>query len=592
MNGGKAAGKILLYQWIGTLVLLTVAAVIALASRVAWGLPPDSSGAADPQFRAMVARFIDTEMRLFPERATEAGDHRFDDKLSDLSPSGIQARIRHARDWKARFTSWHGSLSAPNQADREWLVANLDEELLWDEEVKSYRSDPGVYLPTASVDSLIKRDFAPLAQRMDSVAARERAAIGNLEQARRNLKPTATSKVAVDIALEQMPATIGFFRNDVPLAFANVPASEAKRNFLSANDRLIVAIVSYQHWLESFRTRASGSIRLGAYAFRRMLADDDMVDAPIDRLERLGRDELGRLQDQFKRTAALIDSKRPPQEVFEGLSRQHPEPSKLIATVSAGLAQVRAFVIEHHIATIDSAQQPLVRETPPYARATTFASMDTPGPLEKKALAAYFYVTLPDPAWPPGRTEQLLAFFSSTAISNTSVHEVYPGHFVQFLDDRDNPDLLRSLFSSGANIEGWAFYCEQMMLDEGLHSGAPEYRLAQLQMALQRVCRYLVAIAMHTGSMTVPEAAQFFRINAYMTPNNAMMEALRGTQDPGYLRYQLGKFMILKLREDVRRKQGAAFDLGKFHDAFLAQGGLPIRLIRRAMLGLDSGAEL
>ena len=188
-----------------------------------------------------------------------------------------------------------------------------------------------------------------------------------------------------------------------------------------------------------------------------------------DRLEKLGRDELARLQDQFKRTAALIDSHRLPEEVFQALSSQHPEPSKLIATASAGLAQLRAFVIEHHIATIESAQQPLVRETPPYARATTFASMDTPGPLEKKVLAAYFYVTLPDPSWPPKRTEQLLAFFSSTAISNTSVHEVYPGHFVQFLDDRDNPDLVRSLFSSGANIEGWAFYCEQMMLDEGLH---------------------------------------------------------------------------------------------------------------------------
>ena len=540
----------------------------------------------------MVARFIDSEMRLFPERATEAGDHRFDDKLSDLSPSGIRARIRHAHDWKARFSSWHAALSAPDEADREWLVANLDEELLWDEEVKFYRSDPGAYLSTAAVDSLIKRDFAPIAQRMGSVAARERAALGKLEQARRNLKAAATSKVAVDIALEQMPATIGFFRNDVPLAFANVPAGEAKRNFIGANDRLIAAIVGYQHWLESFRARASGGIRLGPHAFGRMLADDDMVEAPIDQLQKLGREELARLQDQFKRTAALIDSHRPPQEVFQALSSQHPQPSRLIATASAGLAQLRTFVIEHHIATIESAQQPLVRETPPYARATTFASMDTPGPLEKKALAAYFYVTLPDPSWPPQRTEQLLAFFSSTAISNTSVHEVYPGHFVQFLDDRDNPDLVRALFSSGANIEGWAFYCEQMMLDEGLHGGAPQYRLAQLQMALQRVCRYLVAIAMHTGSMTVAQAAQFFRTNAYMTPNNAMMEALRGTQDPGYLRYQLGKFMILKLREDVRRKQGAAFDLGKFHDAFLAQGGLPIKLIRRAMLGADSGAEL
>lgn len=580
-------------RYIGALVLLiAVACPIAIAP-TAWCAPPaPSPGAVDGDFRAMVARFIDSEMRLFPERATEAGDHRFDARLSGFSPSAIQARIRHAHEWKERFSRWHGALSAPNQTDREWLIAHLDEELLWEEEVKVYRSDPGLYLPTAAVDSLIKRSFAPPVQRMESVAAREHAALTNLQQARRNLQPAATSKVTVDIALQQMPATIAFFRHDVPLAFADVPGGGAQRNFADANAKLIAAIIRYQHWLKSFRAKASGGIRLGPHAFRRMLADDDMVDTPIDRLDELGRAELARLQDQFKRTAALIDSHRAPQEVYRELSSRHPQPSELIATVAAGLAQIRNFVTDHHIATIASAQQPLVRETPPFARATTFASMDTPGPLEKQALQAYFYVTLPDPSWPAGRVEQLLAFFSSTAISDTSVHEVYPGHFVQFLDNQNNPDLVRSLFYSGANVEGWAFYCEQMMLDEGLHGGAPQYRLAQLQMALQRVCRYLVAIAMHTGSMTVAQAADFFRVNAYLTPNNAMMEALRGTQDPGYLRYQLGKFMILKLREDLRRKQGVAFDLGKFHDAFLAQGGLSIKLIRRAMLGADSGSEL
>ncbi len=554
--------------------------------------PPPSPNEADGEFRATVARFIESEMRLFPERATAAGDHRFDARLSAYSASAIRARIDHARKWKVRFSRWPGALAAADEADREWLVAQLDEELLWEEELKVYRSDPGLYLPTAAVDSLIKRDFAPAAQRMESVAARERAALINLRQGRRNLQAADTSRVTVDIVLEQMPATIAFFRNDVPAAFARVPDGEAKRDFARANAKLIDEIVAYREWLKGFRAKARGGIRLGVHAFRRMLHDDDLVDTPIDRLDALGRAELARLQDRFKRTAALLDPHRTPQEVFTSLSRNHPKPSELIAAVSAGLAQLRAFVIDHHIATIASAQEPLVHETPPFARATTFASMDTPGPLEKKALNAYFYVTLPDPSWPAQRVEQLLDFFSATAISNTSVHEVYPGHFVQFLDNRNNPDPVRSLYYSGANVEGWAFYCEQMMLDEGLHGGAPQYRLAQLQMALQRVCRYLVAIAMHTGSMTVAQAAQFFRVNAYMTPNNAMMEALRATQDPGFLRYQLGKFMILKLREDLRRKQGAAFDLQSFHDAFLAQGGLPIKLIRRAMLGADNGSLL
>jgi uncharacterized protein (DUF885 family) len=580
-----------------SLSVILVAAICLMSGgrSVVFGSGPGTTGPAsntDPQFRAALAKFIDSEMRLSPEGATEAGDHRFDGKLSDFSPAGIEAKIRHARFWKTQFLNWRGALSAPNQADREWLAAVTDEELLWEEEVKSYRSAPGRYLPTEAIDSLIKRDFAPLPQRMASVASRERAALTNLAQARVNLKPATTSKVAVDIVLEQMPGTIDFFRKDVPQVFATLPPSGAKRDFLIANSRLIAAIAGYQQWLKKFRRSAAGGIRLGPHAFRRMLADDDMVDTPPERLEKLGRDELARLQDQFKQTAARIDGKRPPEEVFKSIASRHPEPSELIADVSAGLAQLRTFVIEHHVATVSAAQLPLVRDTPPFARATTFASMDTPGPLEKKALAAYFYVTLPDPSWPASRVGQLLEFFSPPAISNTSVHEVYPGHFIQFLDNRDNPDLVRSLFYSGANVEGWAFYCEQMMLDEGLHGDAPEYRLVQLQMALQRVCRYLVALAMHTGSMTVPQAAQFFRVNAYMPANNAMMEALRGTQDPGYLRYQLGKFMILKLRDDVRQREGAAFNLEKFHDAFLAQGGLPIKLIRRALLGADNGSQL
>jgi uncharacterized protein (DUF885 family) len=578
------------------IALITVGAAIFMtpAGIAARGAVTSAGAAAgtDAQFRAAVAEFIDREMRLSPESATEDGDHRFDGRLSDYSPAGIRAKIRHAQNWKARFLNWRGALSAPNEADREWLAAVADGELLWNQELKFYRSAPGIYLPTEAIDSLIKRDFAPLSSRMVSVTSRERAALRNLAQARVNLKSVSTSKVAIDITLEQMAGTIDFFRHDVPAVFAGLPASASKRAFLSANHRLIAAIAGYQLWLKGFRASAAGGIRLGPHAFGRMLADEDMVDAPPARLEQLGREELARVQEQFKQTAARIDRRLPPAQVFKNLSSHHPESAELIADVGAGLTQLRTFVIEHHLATVASAQEPLVRDTPPFARATTFASMDTPGPLEKKALAAYFYVTLPEPSWPASRVEQLLEFFSPPAISNTSVHEVYPGHFIQFLDNRNNPDLVRSLFYSGANVEGWAFYCEQMMLDEGLHGDAPEYRLVQLQMALQRICRYLVAIAMHTGSMTVPQAAQFFRVNAYMPANNAMMEALRATQDPGYLRYQLGKFMILKLREDVRRRQGAAFKLGKFHDAFLEQGGLPIKLIRRAMLGSDHGAQL
>jgi len=564
-------------------------AAIALIAMVATPAMAQTSPAADRAFRAQVAEFVQAELQLYPERATWLGDHRFDDRVEDLSANGIDAVIRHAKKWRAVFGADNPkNLSPANEADREWLMAHADGELLWTEQVRSYQRDPGMYLPTSSVNDLIKREFAPADARMRSVTAREVAALGNLDSARRNLKAALTAKVTVDIALQQMPATIAFFNNDVPLAFAKVADGPDKQAFAKANANLAAAIQDYTQWLKNdLMPQASGDYAIGADAYRRMLNDDDMVEIPLGRLEQIGVKELARLREEFQKTASQIDPSHPPAEVMESLSRVHPDAAQVLPTVAAGLASIRAYVVAHHIVTVPSDVLPMVRETPPYARATTFASMDAPGPFEKTP-EAFYYVTLPDPSWPDAKKEQLLAFYSAPGTSNTSVHEVYPGHYVQFLNNRSNPDIVRLVYGSGADIEGWAFYCEQMMIDEGLHDGDPKYRLAQLQDALMRACRYLVGIRMHTQGMTVEQAAKFFEDNAYQTPHNAMVEALRGTDDPGYLRYQLGKLMILKLREDVRKQQGAAFDLGKFHDAFLKQGAVPIKLIRRAMLGNDS----
>jgi uncharacterized protein (DUF885 family) len=573
-----------------TAAAFTAHLIAAIAISIAFAGPggAETESAPNRAFRAQVAQFVQAEMRLYPERATRLGDHRYDDRVDDMSARGIDAAIQLAKKWIALFGADDSkNLSPDNEADREWLIAHADSELLWTEQVRSYQREPETYLPTSGVNALIKRDFAPAAIRMRSVTARETAALKNLDAARSNLQPSLTPKVFVDIALEQMPATIGFFNNDVPIAFAKVPDGPDKQAFAKANTNLVAAIQDYAQWLKNdLMPKASGNYAIGAAAYRRMLNDSDMVDMPLDQLEQVGVKELARLRDEFQKTAAQLDPKHSPAEVMDSLTRVHPDANQVLPTVAAGLASIRAYVIAHHIATIPSDVLPMVRETPPYMRATTFASMDSPGPFEKTP-EAFYYVTLPDPSWPEAKKDQLLAFYSAPSISDTSVHEVFPGHYVQFLNNRHNPDVVRLIYGSGADIEGWAFYCEQMMLDEGLHDGDPKYRLAQLQMALMRACRYLVGIRMHTRGMTVDQAAKFFEDNAYQTLHNAMVEALRGTGDPGYLRYQLGKLMILKLREDVRKQQGAAFDLGKFHDEFLKQGAVPIKLIRRAMLGSD-----
>jgi len=571
---------------LGILVALALTAPRA-QSQPAFAAPPES------HFDRIVKEFIQSELKLFPERATALGDHRFDNRVDDESKPGIDAVISHATHWKKEFNDVSPvSLTAAEAADREWLIAQIDGELLWSQDVKSYQRDPGMYMPTSSVYSLIKRDFAPAAVRMRSVTAREKAALANLAAARNNLKPERVPQISIDIELMQLPATVRFFRQDLVQAFASVPNGGDKESFAKANVALIAAIEDYGKWLkDDLRPRAKGDYAIGAEAYSKMLADDDMVTTSLAKLEQIGEEEMHRLQQQFIATAKLIDPGRTPGEVVAAMATRHPAPSQVIPSVNSGLAAIREYVVSHHIAKIPSEVPPIVAETPPFMRATTFASMDSPGPFEKTS-EAYFYVTLPDPSWPKQKQEQLLAFYSPPTICDTSVHEVYPGHYVQFLNNRLNPDLVRRIYDSGADVEGWALYCEQMMLDEGLHGGDPHFRLAQLQMALMRACRYLAGIRMHTKGMTVAQATAFFEQNAYQTHHNAEVEALRGTGDPGYLRYQLGKLMILKLREDLRLKQGAAFDLGKFHDDFLAEGALPVPLIRRAMLGADAGSPL
>lgn len=564
---------------------LAVAAFLICASLIAASASPNDTDA----FHKLTHDFIEADLKTYPEMATEEGDHRYDARVADLARASFEARIAATKKWKHQFEAFpRDSLAPADEADREWLLAQLDGRLLDDETLRNYERSPETYLPVDGLHSLIKRDFAPLEVRMRSATAREIAALHNLAMARINLKPQRTAQITVDILISEMPGVTSFLKGDLTEAFASIPAGTAKKAFLEANAKLVATTEAYAKWLkDDFRPRATGNYAIGADAYQRMLADDEMVDIPLNDLVTAGEDELTRLQADFAKTAHQIDPNHSPAEVSAALNRDHPSAEQLLPTITAGLAALREFVVSHHIASIPAdAPPPLVRETPPAMRATTFASMDTPGPFEK-ATEAYFYVTLPDPSWPESRKQQLLEFFSAPLISDTSTHEVYPGHYVQFLNNRLNPDKVRAIYASGANAEGWALYSEQMMLDEGLHNGDPKYRLAQLQMALMRACRYLVGIRMHTRGMTVEQAKKFFEDNAYMAEHNAEVEAFRGTEDPGYLRYQLGKLMILKLRADVRKKEGTQFDLGKFHDAFLREGALPIRLIRRDMLGND-----
>jgi uncharacterized protein (DUF885 family) len=271
--------------------------------------------------------------------------------------------------------------------------------------------------------------------------------------------------------------------------------------------------------------------------------------------------------------------------VLAAVQADHPPASKLLQVTQAELDSIGGFMTDHHIITIPRAAPARVQETPPFLRATTSASMDIPGPFETVATEAYYNMTLPDPKWSAKETGEFMQQWYYAAISNVSVHEVWPGHYLQFLYARNFPSEVRKVFGAASNSEGWAHYCEQMVIDEGFHADDPRYRLAQIQDALLRDARFIVGIRMHTKGMTLKDAEDFFVKEGYQPRPVARSESKRGTSDPTYGYYTMGKVMILKLREDYKAKQGSAYSLQGFHDAFIKLGPLPLPLMRKAMLG-------
>jgi uncharacterized protein (DUF885 family) len=534
-----------------------------------------------------------------PSDATSAGIHLHDDQLEDLSRQAVRRDIRSLRHYERRFGAVRpATLSEPARGDRELLLNSIRSQLLTLGTIRPWQKDANYY-PAAITESaytIMQRSFAPAAERLHLLIARERAMPAALAQGRANLKNPP--KIYTEIALEQLPGIVGFFRDDLPRAFRDVDDAALQAEFAEVNAAVVQALEDYGTWVrQDLLPRSHGDYRLGAETYRRKLLYDEMVDIPLDRLLGIGMADLKRNQAEFARVAKQLDPAKTPAQVLADLAADHPEPAKLLDAFRADFDTLIDFIERRQIITIPSQVRPILQETPPFMRATTFASMDTPGPYETHATEAYFNVTLPDPSWSPGRTAGFMAQFNRSVISSIVVHEAYPGHYVQFLWMHRVDDRVRKLVGAASNAEGWAHYCEQMMLDEGY--GQPgvgardereslELRLGQLQDALLRNARFIVGIRLHRGDMSFDEAVRFFVDEGYQSREVGEVETKRGTGDPTYLYYTLGKLQILKLRADVEAREGAAFNLRAFHDRFMQQGFPPLAIVRRAMLHDDS----
>jgi len=527
-----------------------------------------------------------------PTLGTSVGYHQYDTQLEDYSASATAKQIAGLHEWQRKIEDIPSDgLDTAVAADREILLNSIRSQLLTLEAIRPFEKNPDIYSSgiTSSIFVLMERPFAPVNIRLRDVIARERSIPQVFIEAKKNLQNPP--RISTEIAIEQIDGIIHFFQNDVPLALDSSTDRIAKIQFAKTNAAVIAALQDYAAWLKTdLLPRSNGDFRLGTDTYRKKLLYDEMVDTPLDKLLALNEANMHQNQAEFARIAKEIDPNKTPQQMLAELATIHPAPAKLLDAFRDSFNAEIAFIKDHHIITLPSDERPELQETPPFMRATTTASMDPPGAFETQSKKAYFNVTLPEKNWTAEHIAEHMAEFNIGTIVSTSIHEAYPGHFTQFLWQSQFPSRIRKIIGASTNLEGWAHYCEQMMLDEGFQTPGADERtrklihLGQLQDALLRNARFTVGIKMHTEGWTTQQAEDYFVKEGYQSPSIAKLETKRGTSDPTYLYYTLGKLEILKLRDDVKAKQGAKFNLQAFHDNFMRQGPVPIEILRQAML--------
>jgi hypothetical protein len=556
--------------------------------------------AAQEQFQRASDEYFDQVYFPYqPTGGTVTGYHQYDTKLEDLASGSIDAEVAALDNFEKRISAIPvASLDQTTRGDRQMVLNQIRSRRLTLHTIRPWTKNADEYssLCANAAFTLMERKFAPVDDRLRSLIAREEKMPALLREARTNLQNPP--RIFTQIAIEQLPGIIRFFQHDVPLAFTDAHDESLKTEFAKSNAAVIAALTDYLSWLKTdLLPRSNGDYRIGAETFSKKLLYDEMVDIPLPKLLEIGYADLHQNQQHFAEVAKELEPGKTPREVLEDLGRQHPAPDQLLNAFRATFTSLLDFIRSHHIVTIPSDVPPILEETPPFMRATTQASMDSPGPYETKATTSFFNVTLPAPSMTPAQVEGYMHSYNIGTVISTSVHEAYPGHYVQYLYSLKAPSRVRKILTANTNIEGYAHYTEQMMLDNGYGrpgAGAKDeresrfLRLGQLQDALLRNARYIVGIQMHTGDMTYDQAVEFFQKEGYQPRETAIVEAKRGAGDPTYLYYTLGKLEIMKLRADLMKKQGTAFSLQKFHDDFLSQGFPPIKIVREAMLGDDS----
>ena len=552
----------------------------------------------DAELDAVADEFIRGYLAARPLEATALGFHEYDGRINEYTRLAIDAELARLVRFDDRLQKFDMAKLGPRASiDLRLLQAAIKKELFFIRDLARYEQNPMAYARALDVGVYVKRKYAPIEDRVRSIIVVENQASNIVIAAKTNLADVLP-KPHVELAIQLARGSSEFLKKELIEGLADLKDENLRAAFLQSNRRAATALSDYAAWLEKEKLpKATPQFAIGEEKYQRFLAQVEMIDLPPAKILELGLSELKNQQEVFAEAARQIDETRPAPVVFQQIQSDHPAAENLIPEFTKELEAIRKFVVDRKLVTVPAQARVLVKETPRDQRAVSFASMDTPGPFEKRANEAYFYVTPPETDWPEEQKKEWLTSFNLYSADLFSIHEVIPGHYLQFLHlNASKATKAEKIFAATSFVEGWAHYCEQMMIDEGfgaptspnpsvdeLHRAA-KYRMVQAQAALVRLCRLAVSIKMHTKGMSVDEATKFFQENCYYEEKPARAEAMRGTFDVGYLNYSLGKWQILKLRKDYQAQEGDKFSLQKFHDELLKHGMLPIRLLREVML--------
>jgi Bacterial protein of unknown function (DUF885) len=545
----------------------------------------NSQNSTRQSWSSYVDEYLEAYYVVHPDFAVRAGRHDFDGKLPDWSAEGIKKEISRLRTEKDRISQFRdSSLNSGDRFERDYLNAAIDGELFWLESAEWPFRSPQYYADGIDPDVYVSRNYAPLDQRLVAYTNYAKAVPTAVEQIRKNLR-TPLPKTYIDIGHITFGGLLSFYQKDVPPIFASVKDEQRQKEFRDANGAAIAAMKELDNWFSSQKATATNDFPIGAAKFSEMLRRTEGVEVRLDELESAGRRDLDRNLAALKEACSGYS---PGSSIADCVAKAqaHKPTGGPVDGARKQLSDLKAFITEKKVVTIPGTEEALVAEAPAYRR-WNFAYINIPGPFEKN-LPSVYYLAPPDPSWSQKEKDAYVPGQGSLLF--TSVHEVWPGHFLQFLHANRSASKIGRLFVGYAFAEGWAHYTEEMMWDAGLGNKDPEIHIGQLLEALLRNVRFISAISMHTGKMTVEESEKMFIEEGHQDPANARQQAARGTFDPAYLNYTMGKLMIRKLREDWTSTRGGRDAWQAFHDEFLRYGGPPIPLVRRAMLDRQGGA--